>query len=112
MVKEERNDLMLGIRKYKKSEGYLGIVGLLCTDFDHVGVHVDEREEIEAHGWGEATQHHTREDEGVLISLVVWCQVVQVEHTDLEEGGVRTQGNVCHGQGRDYLRKGMNITIQ
>ena len=62
-----------------------------------------EGKEVEAHGRREAAEHHAGEDEGVLVSLVVRGEVVQVEHPHGEQRRVRTQGDVGHGQGRYYL---------
>ena len=83
----------------------LGVVCLKGVLADDVGVHVDEGEEVEAHGRGEAAEHHAGEDEGVLVRLVVGGEVVEVEYSDGRQGRVRTQGYVRHRQGRYYLPK-------
>ena len=50
--------------------------------------------EVQAHGWGQSTDHHPGEDETVLIGLVVWRQVVEVQETDLEDRGIRAVEHV------------------
>lgn len=47
-----------------------------------------QTEEVEAHGRGEATDHHPGEYETVLIGLMMRSQVVKVQQTDLQHGGV------------------------
>lgn len=68
-----------------------------------MAVHVDEAEEVEAHGRREAAQEHPGEDEAVLVRLVVRRQVVQVEHADLEHGRVRAHAHVRDRADRQEL---------
>ena len=42
----------------------------------------------------------------MLVSLMVGRQVVEVQHSDLEYGVVRTDAEVGYGQTRYHLRKG------
>lgn len=53
-----------------------------------------QAEEVQTHGRGEPADHHAGEYETVLVCLVVWRQVVQVQETDLEHGGVRAVEHV------------------
>jgi len=67
---------------------------------------MDETQEVETKWRSQPTHHHSREDKTVLVGLMVWGQIVIVEDSYSQDGGVRTETQVSNDHcGQEFNRK-------
>merc|ERR1719192_1088716 len=84
-----------------------GVRCLLLPVVNHMRVHVDEREEVQAQRRCEPAQESTREEQGVLVALMIRGEVVVVKDPDVEDGVVGADAHVADCQEGDHF----NCTI-
>lgn len=66
-------------------------------------IHMNQPEKIQTHRRRQPTQHHPRENQTILIRLMMRRQVIQIQHPNLQHRRVRAVAQIRHDKRREQL---------